>query len=74
MSSTGDYVGSAQVKFAKLSGQVIFRHLTEDSALVFTERQYIPAVQSYCLKLILAGKTTSAHLFHVTHCSQFGQN
>ncbi|XP_042563907.1 dihydroxyacetone phosphate acyltransferase-like [Clupea harengus] len=36
--------------------QVIFRHLTEDSALVFTERQYIPAVQSYCLKLILAGE------------------
>ncbi|XP_012691101.2 dihydroxyacetone phosphate acyltransferase isoform X2 [Clupea harengus] len=36
--------------------QVVFNYLTKDSALVFTERQYIPAVRSYCLKLTLAGE------------------
>lgn len=38
------------------SAQAIFRHLTEEGVLEFTEKQYIPAVRSYCLKLILAGR------------------
>lgn len=38
------------------SAQAIFRHLTEEGVMEFTEKQYIPAVRSYCLKLILAGR------------------
>lgn len=41
----------------------MLRHLIEDSAQVFTERQIIPAVRSYTLKLILAGETASVHVF-----------
>ncbi|KAL2082617.1 hypothetical protein ACEWY4_022435 [Coilia grayii] len=36
--------------------QVVIRHLTENSGKEFTERQYIPAVRSYTMKLILAGE------------------
>ncbi|XP_048105785.1 dihydroxyacetone phosphate acyltransferase-like isoform X1 [Alosa alosa] len=36
--------------------QVVFQHLTVDGSQVFTERQYIPVLRSYVLKLILAGE------------------
>ncbi|XP_062405057.1 dihydroxyacetone phosphate acyltransferase-like [Sardina pilchardus] len=36
--------------------QVVFRHMTEDGVVPFAEKQYILAVRSYCLNLILAGE------------------
>ncbi|XP_063044529.1 dihydroxyacetone phosphate acyltransferase-like isoform X2 [Engraulis encrasicolus] len=36
--------------------QAVFHHLIEDTTLVFTEGQYVTAVRSFCLKLILDGE------------------
>ncbi|XP_064197083.1 dihydroxyacetone phosphate acyltransferase isoform X1 [Anguilla rostrata] len=39
--------------------QVVFRYLLEESVLVFTEKEFVPAVRSYAIKLILSGALTS---------------
>ncbi|KAJ8410264.1 hypothetical protein AAFF_G00202450 [Aldrovandia affinis] len=39
--------------------QIVFRYLTEENVLVFTERDFVPAVRSYAVKLILSGALTS---------------
>uniref|UniRef100_A0A3P9CDR7 Dihydroxyacetone phosphate acyltransferase n=1 Tax=Maylandia zebra TaxID=106582 RepID=A0A3P9CDR7_9CICH len=39
------------------SYQLIFRYLCENGAHVFTEKQFLPAVQNLATKLILSGKT-----------------
>ncbi|KAJ8270015.1 hypothetical protein GJAV_G00109340 [Gymnothorax javanicus] len=39
--------------------QIILRHLREQTALVFTEKEFVPAVRSYASKLILSGALSS---------------